>query len=168
MNLRTRHARPGFSLIEALVAVMVLAIVAAVIAPVVSSASEVYIATATTRRATERAGFAVERLVRFIRQVPPGATAGTVSISAATSSSVVLENGSGFALAGQQIVLTDATGATGVLCDDVEQFEVQLLAEDGVTSTIGTPGLTRRVNITLRAANMTIVSSAFIRAGASL
>lgn len=158
----------AFSLLEAMVSVMILAIVAAIVSPVVSSVSDLYVATMSTRRISERAGFAVERCVRFVREIPLGADATMVGIRSADPEAIVLENGAGIALSGDQILLTDTSGRASVLCSSVESFTLSYLSADGVTSAAAAPGLTRRINISLKAAGFELRSAACIRSGTSL
>ncbi len=161
------HPR-AFTLLEAMLAVMILAIIAAVVSPIVASASDVYVQATLTRRTSERVGFAAERCIRFIREVPLGADLASVAIKTAKADQLILEDGSGIQFDGNDLALLDAKGNTAALCRNVQLFELQYLATDGVTSTIATPGQTRRINITLKAGGFSLTSSAFVRSGASL
>jgi prepilin-type N-terminal cleavage/methylation domain-containing protein len=162
-----RHSR-AFSLLEVMVSVMILAAVAAILSPVVSSTGDVFIQTMRTRQTSERVGFALERLVRFVREIEPAEAGPTVGITVAQSDRLVLANSSGIALAGTELLLTNKDGQSAVLCTDVESFELAYIGVDGATETIATPGQTRTIRITIRADGYELRAVAFIRSGATL
>lgn len=158
----------AFTLLEMMVAVMVLAIIAAVVSPVISTTSDIYIQAMSVRSKSERVGFALERGVRLVREIPVAADGMSIAIRTAAADSLILEDNSGIQLDGSDLVMIDTTGRKSALCRNVTTFTLTYLASDGVTATTATPGLTRRVNITLKADGFTLSSAAFVRAGASL
>lgn len=160
------HGR-GFSLLEAMAAVMTLAVVAALVSPVVSSSSEAYVSAMSTRRATERVGFAMERCIRLIREIPPSSGGGGVGLSSVASDSLTLEDGSGVRLEDGVLRLLVPGGGAATLLSGVTAFEVTALAADGTTSTMGSARDTRRINVRIESGGLGMSSAAFIRSGVS-
>lgn len=167
MKSRGENNRRGFTLLEALTAVIVLAVVAALVSPVVSSSSEAYVSAMSSRRATERVGFALERCVRLVREIPPSSGGSGVAVSSVAEGSLTLEDGSGVVLENGVLSLRVAGGESATLLAGVTTFEVTALATDGVSSTAGTPRETRRVNFTIESEGLRMSSAAFIRSGVS-
>lgn len=163
-----RTTRRAFSLLEALLAVMILAIVAAIVSPVCNSVTDVYVASLRVRRASERVGFAAERCVRFIREIGPKADSSGVAIQALTAQSLTLSSGAAITVRDDQLLLTDTTGVSSVLCSSLQTFTLTPLASDGTTSTLATPGATRRINIAIKAGDFELRTAATIRSGVSL
>jgi prepilin-type N-terminal cleavage/methylation domain-containing protein len=164
---RSNHSR-AFSLLEVMVSIMILAAVAAILSPVVSSVGDVFIQTMRTRQTSERVGFALERLVRFVREIEPAAAGPSVGIAVAQPDRLVLADASGIALAGSELILTNKDGQSAILSTDVEHFELAYIGADGVTQTDAVPGQTRTIRITIRADGHELRAVAFIRSGATL
>lgn len=141
--------RRAFTLVEMICAVVVVAVSASIVVPVVNAAIDNYAASRTIRAQTDDAAFALERIVRIIREAPPGVAPGTVGIETATPTSFLLADGNGFSLAGDVLNLT-AGLSSSPLCRGVSAFNIDYLGEDGVTSTLAAPETTQRLLVTLR------------------
>jgi len=167
MGRNARHlACRGLTLVETMASIVVVSVMAAVCMPMIDGATEAYVQSSSLRRSTESVSFALDRSVRLIRAIPLGSDNTSVAISTMTANSIRFVDGRGLEMSGTSLLLRDATGATGVLCEGVQTFTLAPLASDGVTSSLSTPGETRRVNITIKAASVEMRGTAFIRVGA--
>lgn len=160
---RTTHRR-GVSLVELMVTVTVLGIIGASTLPVILGVSQSYAESTRSRAAIERNAFAIDRVTRWVREIPEGATAGTVAIASADASSIRLTDGRQIDLAGGQLIEIDPTGSSSVLIENVTEFTLSLRGEDGVTDTMGTTTQTQRIGFTLTSDGATLSAIAFIRA----
>lgn len=155
--------RRGLTLIEMVTTVAVLAIAGAATLPLLHAMADTYAASARVGADLERAVFAMERMVRTLREVPPGGATGHVGIQEAGQSRVVLSDGSGFALVGQTLMMLSGPEQVP-LCAAVDLFELEFLAADGVTSVVANPHECATVRLTLRAGGVELRSVAMIRA----
>lgn len=151
-----------------MVAVMILGAVAVLVSPVVSSASDVFVQTMKLRQTSERVGFALERIVRMVREIEPRQAGSEVAISLAEHERLELAGGESLALVGDELRFTDADGQASPLCTNVEHFLLEYIGSDGRTDSSPVPGLTRTIRITLRASGCELRAIAFIRSGATL
>lgn len=143
------RARRAFTLVEMICAVVVVAVSASIVVPVVNAAIDNYAASRTIRARTDDAAFALERIVRIIREAPAGVAPATLGIDVATPTSLLFADGNGVSLAGD--VLTLSAGlSSSPLCRGVSAFSIDYLGEDGVTSTLGSPETTQRFLVMLR------------------
>lgn len=161
MNPRPLHPR-AFTLVELTVTVVVMSIVAALLIPVIHGAADAYGSSVSTRQTSERVAYAMERTLRLLRDVPLGATSGTVGISVATDNSVTFTDGRRLRLESGSLILTDA-GVDAPLCREVQAFEIKYLAEDGRTSSISTPTTTQRFAVTIKSGGFELRGAAFAR-----
>jgi len=162
--MRTRHPRRrAFTLIEAIAAVVILSLISAIIVPVIFSASDAYANSASTRRIAEKGAYAMERVVRLLRDTPAGATRGTADITIANPSQVRFGDGRGVELTGTTLSLRDTAGTLSTLCDNVSAFTIAYIGNDGSTNTAGTPTSTQRYNITIVTDGFELRSSALAR-----
>lgn len=149
----SRHERikreRGATLVEMIVSITVLAVVASVALPVIHGATDAFAGAATARRTSERAAYALERVTRLLRDAPAGAATGEVGIRNATTESVTFTDGRGVGLDQRQLLQTDAAGEVGVLCEDVDQFEITYVGDDGVTGVISDPRISQRFHVVL-------------------
>lgn len=155
--------RRAFTLVEVVVSITVLGVVAAVTLPLVGSVSSSYAAAADVRERTERVAFAVDRCVRLLREVPAGADSASISVTAASSSSILLSDGRGLEVSGGTLLLRQGS-STFPLCRSVTSFTISCLATDGVTSTLATPASTHVFRVSLTADGVTLAAAAFPRA----
>lgn len=161
---RAHPIRRAATLVELMCSITIISIVAALVLPVITGAAENYAAMNAARGATERVSFAMERCVRLLRDVPRESTGNNLAISSANSTSIVFSDGRGVEKIGDVLFWRDSTGSS-VICESVESFTIDYLAQDGVTSVLGSPATARRFNITLRAAGAEIRCSATARVG---
>ncbi len=155
--------RRAATLVELIVSITVLAIVSGISLPVILGATDAYAGAAETRRACERGAYALERSIRLLRDAPEGATAGTVGVSSLTASEIVFIDGRGLRLTGTTLLLLDAGGVQSVLCENVDEFSIACLADDGITSTATTPTTTQRFHLALTVRTFALKAAVFPR-----
>lgn len=164
-----KHARSiparcrAATLVELIVSITVLAIVSGISLPVIMGATDAYAGAAETRRACERGAYALERSIRLLRDAPEGATAGTVGVSSLTASEIVFDDGRGLRLTGTTLFLLESGGVESILCENVDAFTISCLADDGVTSTAGTPTTTQRFHLSLTVRTFALHAAVFPR-----
>ena len=118
----------GFTLIEAIAAIVVLAIVSSASTSIVWAAVHSFEKGAETARLQSEASIAMERMIRDLRAVPLNAD-GAPDISSVTAGSITWNNGTrSLALSGSDLVLT-VSGAERVLLSNVTAFGVQAYDE---------------------------------------
>lgn len=144
-----RFARRAFTLLEALVAITIVGIISATVLPVINGVTGNVAHAGEVRRATDQAAYAMERAVRLLRDCPPGATPGTLGIAQAFTDRIIFTDNRGLELAGTQLLLFDGSGASDVLAEGVTGFTIGYLAPDGVTSTLGSPTTTHRLEVSM-------------------
>lgn len=159
--MTTRHAHRGFTLLEMVAAILVVSIISAVVLPVVLTSTQHYAEAVSEREAVDASAFAIDRAVRFVREIPVD-DAGEAEIATIGGSSLVLDDGSGVELSGTDLVLRDTSGTAHVLCDDVDTFTLTYLSEDGVTATADRAAVWT-VAIRLETRGVDLRSEAFIR-----
>ncbi len=149
--MRTRTAPPtrGFTLLELVAAIMVMSIIAATIMPVIQAALESYTVARQVRSSTERAGFALDRITRIVRQAPIGNNDTGIGITTATANSIEFSDGTGVQLVGTTLEMLVPGEQPVPLCFDVESLLVQYFADDGVTTTHLTPETSHRIVFTI-------------------
>ena len=163
MVRRVSHA--GFSLVEVVMTITVLAVVAGVTFPVMNAAGDVYSAASDARDASDSCAFAIDRVVRLVRECPSGESAGEVGIATASAGEIAFTDGRSVRLDGDTLVYEDGEGLSSPLCRGVEAFELTYLGDDGETDTSSSAEQTRRVGVMLRASGFELRSAAFIRIG---
>jgi prepilin-type N-terminal cleavage/methylation domain-containing protein len=144
----------GFTLIELLAAIVVMSIISVTIMPVIAAASESYTVARQVRSSTERAGYALDRITRVVRQAPIGTGSSGIGISAAGLSAVVFSDGSGFQLTDTTLEMLVPGENPTPLCFNVSSFTVRYLGDDGVSDTILTPTQTHRLAFTIITENV--------------
>lgn len=159
-----RALRPGMTLVELMLAVIVLSIIAAVLVPTITTAADSYTSAVTTRSVADDVAFALERAVRLCREAPGGTNPGDAGIASASATSITFTNGAGLRLSGTDLLLQRSATDSAVLCRNVETFSLELLSKDGVTSTLATPTQTQRINVRLKARGLELTCAAFLRA----
>lgn len=127
--MRFHRRTSGFTLIELVLSMIVFSIIASVITPVIMSATESYAAARTLRGQTEGAAFAVERVVRVLREAPGGDTT-RLGVVTATSQELEFTDGSGVRLVGSDLEVLVAGEGTPV-AREVESFELLYIESDG-------------------------------------
>jgi prepilin-type N-terminal cleavage/methylation domain-containing protein len=158
-----RRAPRAFTLVEVTVTVIILGLIGATVAPIIFGAGEAYTTASTVRRTAEKSAYAMERVIRLLRDAPPGPTRGTVNITTAGSSQVRYADGRGIELTGTTLYERFTDGTTSPLCEGVSGFTIAYLRDDGQTSSTATPADTQRFNVTLICNSFELRSSALAR-----
>jgi len=147
--VKRSERRPAFTLVEMLISIVVMSLVGAVTLPITMSATDAFVESAKARRTAEDAAFALERMVRLLRDIPAGAVSGEVGIAAATTDSIRFSDGRGIELSGADLLERSADGTTALLCENVRGFAVTLRTEDGTTSAAAAPATAQRIELSL-------------------
>lgn len=155
-----RRARRAFSLLELVLSMVVVSVIAGVITPIMMSATDAYAASNQARQATDDATFAVNTLVRMIREAPAGEDT-PLGIASASDEHIIFSNDHGFRLNADTLerVTPDLVAP---LVRDVESFSIEYLAADGRTTAL-TPDQAHRVHFTLQIRGVTVTAAAFPR-----
>ncbi|MEN0019722.1 MAG: prepilin-type N-terminal cleavage/methylation domain-containing protein [Planctomycetota bacterium] len=163
VSRRAVYRQRGLTLVEAVMAMIIVGVVGAVVAPLTLVAAEAYGEAANIRDTADDTAYAMERAVRLIREAPQGEEAGEVGITAAGPSNLAFGDGRGLRLDGDALLIVDTAGNASVLCRGVSTFELTYIGGDGASDTALTPALTRRVNIRLVVNGFELVGAAFVR-----
>jgi len=156
-------SRRGVTLIEVVTAVVVLGIIGASSLPVIIGVSETYAQSTRNRASFERAAYAMDRIVRFIREIPSGPAQGTVAITSAGTNTLRLTNTSAIQLNGTDLLLVTASGQSAVLVRNVDNLQFTYLSNTGVTSSASLPATTQRINVSLTVEGVELNVTALIR-----
>ncbi|MCA9294782.1 MAG: type II secretion system protein [Phycisphaerales bacterium] len=127
--------RRAYTIIELIAVIVIISTISSVVGSIVSRASAMYADASAQREAQERHSFALERLVRALREAAPlvGST-GTPGLVTGESDRCVFEDGTTFELSGTDLLMTPAGGTSGVLARDISAFELTYVGEDGNTA----------------------------------
>lgn len=155
-----RHA---FTLLELVLAMIIISIIAAVVVPVTVSAADAYADARDLRQRAEAAAFAIDSVTRTLREAPRGAST-RLDASTATATALVFGDGSGIQLDGDTLELVHE-GVAHPLARDVTAFEIVYLDADGRT-TAAQPADAHRLHITLTSGGVTLTTVVFPRVNA--
>ncbi len=158
-----RRTRRGLTLLEVTLSMVIIAVIAAIVVPVTASLGDAYASAADTREAAEDAAYALDRVVRLLREAPESGVPGQIGFARVESSAVEFTDNRAVELIDTDLVLTDASGVQGILCRQVAAFEIGYLAADGATETAATPEETRRFTVRLVARGVELRGAAFAR-----
>ncbi|MDX2133022.1 MAG: prepilin-type N-terminal cleavage/methylation domain-containing protein [Planctomycetota bacterium] len=161
---RRRAPSRGVTLVETVVSIAVLGVVGAMTLPIVHGATDAYAGAVRTRATAERAAYALERTVRLLRDCPVGGVDASVGVVIAEPQRVRFSDGRGLELSGTTLRLRAADGSESTLCEGVEAFVVEYLADDGVTSAAASPALTQRFGVRLRVGEFELRTAVMARA----
>jgi|GEM_PF-1871598 len=139
--------RSGFSLLELLVASIVMSIICVVVMPVIMSSTDAYAVARDTRSDTDRVLYALERAARIVREAPFAADESGLSVQTANSTQFILTNGSGFRLSGTDFELLKPGGQASLLCEDVTGIQLTYFDDSGNPLVIVNPAQVHRVNL---------------------
>ncbi|MCW5777683.1 MAG: hypothetical protein KIS87_14700 [Phycisphaeraceae bacterium] len=151
------------TLLEVTLSIVIVAVIASVVVPVTASLGDAYVSAADTREAADDAAFALDRVVRLLREAPEGDVGGRIGIVRADANAVEFTDTRAVELIGTDLVLTDDDGMQGVLCRDVSVLEIGYLAADGMTDCAATPEETRRFTVRLVVRGVELRAAAFAR-----
>lgn len=124
-------ARRAFTLLEAVVTIVVLSVVAAVVLPVVNAAADAYNASSAVERAVDDSVYALDCITRLLREAPMGASYGQIGVAEFGEDRVVFSDGTGCRLKAGELQQRSADGSWATLCDQVEGFELIALTATG-------------------------------------
>ncbi len=151
----------GFTLLEVMAAVVVLSIIVVVVFPVVQTLLSSHAAGVSERRGIDRASYAIDRVVREIREIGID-DAGAAELTTMNTDELIESTGAGVRLDGTDLVLVDTSGDAHLLCEDVTEFTLAYIAADGETVTADLSEVWT-VRVTLAAGAVELRSVAFIR-----
>lgn len=90
----TRRSPRAFTLIETIAVMVVLGVISAVLSSVLYAATDNYASAESQRRSVDELGFAMEKIVRLVREEPPSSSSpGSSGLIHADSSSLEFESG---------------------------------------------------------------------------
>ena len=162
--MRRRPGHRAFTLVELLGVIVIFSVLAGVISPVVLEAAGAHRRAATQRDAAQRAGYALERIVRLLRETPPMQPGEpSPGLAGAETERVERIDGAEVELIGSTLWLTPAGGDAAPLCQGVEAFELGYLGADGVTDTRATPEATQRVTVRIVVDGFVLRTAVFLR-----
>lgn len=153
-------------MLETVVSLIIVGVIAGVSMPLIASAADNAVVARRTRRSADGATFALERVVRLLRDCP--GSANSTNITTASASSITFSDGRGLRLSGTDLILIKSAGVESVLATDVTTFQIGYLADDGKTSTLATPASTHRFTIRLVKDSVELQSAAFPRCRAGV
>lgn len=151
----------GFTLLELVLAMIVMSVVAVIVMPVTVSATESFAQARSLREISESTLYALDRVVRLIREAP-GGEATALDLIAADQDEIVFADGRGVRLTGTDLLLVSGD-AEFPLLRGVSSFELVYLESDGLTAA-GEPANAQRVQIRLSAQGMDLATVVFPRA----
>lgn len=131
------RARPAMTLLEVMVSVVLLSIAGAAVLPVMDASARLYAESASTRGETGRLRYAMDRVVRVLREAPSGAAPGSLGLARLDDSSIEFEGGVGLALENGVLLIRDPDLGEGVLLTGAIAFSIRALDEDGVSELRG-------------------------------
>lgn len=152
-NRKTSRAQ-GFTLIELMAAMVVIGVLGVVTSEIIAQAARGYSLAAESRTAHEQLALALDRLGRVVTRAPGGSAPGSPGISATTTTSLTLTDGSRVLLSGGTLVLDTPEDSGLILLSGVTAFELVYLDHAGValvTVAADTPSRTRRIAVRLAA-----------------
>lgn len=155
--------RRGFTLLEATVTTMVLSVVAVAVLPVINGATEAFSAASTTERMVDETSYALDRVLRLLREAPPGEDLGTIDVASLSAGAVVFGDGTGCRLHGGLLELRSSDGSWHELLGEVAGFELRALDASGA-DTSAQPGLVYRFEVRLARGGFELRSVVFCRA----
>ena len=155
---RTRDR--GYTLLELVVALIVISIISAAVMPVIVGATDAYAATRDARSTADDAAFAASTVVRLIQEAPGGDTT-RLAITSADAESIRFDDGTGLRLDGETLTLLTPEG-NGPLARSVSTFRLIYLGPDGRTPA-EQPADAHRIHVTLTIGSFSISTAAFPR-----
>lgn len=156
--------RRGMSLLELVMAMLVLSIAAGVLAPVLAAAGDSYAAASRAARASAEAAAALDRVAAMLRDAPPGAAAGTLGVASVEEGAIALTDGRALAVEDGVLWMTSPEGERAPLASGVERFRVSCLGEDGASVVDEQPEQAQRFRIDLRVDGLELSTCVFARA----
>lgn len=161
----SRHVRnSGFSLLELVMATMVMSIIAAVITPIIMTSTDAYAVTRDTRADTDRVLFALERAARVVRETPMADDGSGLKVQTADQTHFVFTDGSGFQINGTELELLAVGGQSSVLCSNVDLINLTYFDSAGLPIAIVDPTQVHRVHLQIQSGQIMLDMYALPRA----
>lgn len=161
--MRHRTTHHAFTLLEAALAMTVLSVLAAVLSPMMLAASQSYATAFRVREATEQSAYAMDRVVRMLRETPISQTSpDLLAIVQASPSMIQFESGHRIELIDDTLMMTGSDAISGSLCQQVDIFEILSIDSDGQTP-VSDATHAHSFRIRLRAAGLELSSVVFPR-----
>lgn len=159
MPRRSRH-RTAFTIVELVTAMVVMSVIAGVITPVIVSATDHYAASRDLRTAVDDGAFAIDAMVRIVREAPAHASGG-LDLASADQHSFIPSGGRGFRLVDGTLELVTESGSAP-LARDVRSLDIVYVLDDGITAA-PTPAEAHRVHIIADIGGLVLSAVAFPR-----
>lgn len=135
---------------------IIMSVIAAVVMPVIMTATDAYTTSREVRSSTDRVLFALERSARFVREIPFKSDESGLDIFSASTTQLMLTDGTGIRLQGSRLELVDASGAGAVLCDGVDRISFQYFDKAGNSLTLIQPSLIHRVSLQIESRSVVL------------
>ncbi len=146
----------GFSLLEMIVSMVIMSIIVAVVMPTIVTSTDVYTISRDTRSDTDRVLYALEHSARFVREMPFMADESGLSIQTASTTQLLLTDGSGIQLNGSELEILKPGGIPSVLCVDVDRIKLSYYNSAGVAMAILVPSQIHRVSLQIQSGPVTL------------
>lgn len=156
MSITLSQSRTGFSLLELIVAMIIMSIIAGVITPIIMTSTDSYAVSRDTRADTDRVLYALERTARFVRETPFAADDSGIAVQSATSSQFILQDGSGFRLSGSDFEILKPGGTSAILCSDVDRISLVYYNAAGNPMALVNPVNIHRVSLQIQSGSTTL------------
>ncbi len=160
--MKNEKSQRGFTLLEALVTTIVLGVISSVTLPLISSATDVYAASAKASSVVDELTFSMDRVVQVLREAPAGAAPGTIGVDSASSSMVLFTDGTGCRLDAGALLLRNSDGSEGTVATGLDTLEIYYVAADG-TDALASPETTQRFEVEISSSGLVLRSVAFVR-----
>ncbi len=156
------RAQLGFTLLEAMVTTVVLGVIASVTLPLISSATDIYAASAKASSVVDELTFSMDRVVQVLREAPAGSTQGTIGVDSASSTMVRFTDGTGCRVDAGALLLRYSNGSEGTVATGIDSLELRFIAADG-SDAMASPETTQRFEIEVSMDGLVLRSVAFCR-----
>jgi prepilin-type N-terminal cleavage/methylation domain-containing protein len=160
--------RAGYTLIELIAVIVIISTISSVVGSLVHESVKAYASASDQREAVERQSFALERIVRALREAAPLiGSSGTPGLTTAAADQCVFEDGTACELDGTDLMLTMPGSAAGPLARDVTAFELTYVGEDGTPlNFVGgdTLDMTRTIWIRIESEGVDTRTAVYLRA----
>jgi|CXWL01.1.fsa_nt_gi type II secretory pathway pseudopilin PulG len=148
MKTRRTNTR-ALTLVECVCSITIIAFTAGTVLPVVNSATGAFIANDTARDTSEGVAYAMDRCLALLRDAPPATTGTGLNISSASASAIQFTDLRGLTLSGTTLNVIGSDNVSSPLLRDVSAFQIEYFAQNGTSSTSGTPASTWLFNVTI-------------------
>ena len=125
-------SRRAYTIIEMIAVIVVIGTISSVVGSIVQASVTSYADASSQREAQESQSFALERMVRALREAAPlVGTVGTPGLVTADGDRCVFEDGTAFGLSGTDLLLTPPGGVQGPLARNITAFELRYIGDAG-------------------------------------